>query len=112
MSSLKQMNLVVQIYNYEYSMEKEIILNLSGALFTNLTLCHNGAILVGSHTEGCISVINLKTHESEIFQEPFGPIDNIWGVEVFCSWDDPTEPKKLICPTTNGLYHCELTAQG
>ena len=112
MCSLKQMNHVVQIYNYKYEMEAEIILDLSVTLFTDLTLCRNGSFLVGSHTEGCISVINLETRECEIVQEPFGPIENIWGVEVFGEVNDLTEPQMLFCPTSSGMYQCMLTAQG
>lgn len=77
-------------------------------MFTDLSACLDQNFLVGSHTDGIISVFNLNTNTSELVREPFGQVDVIWGVIVF-DVKPPGEPQTLFIPSSNGFYLCVLT---
>jgi len=48
-------------------------------IYTDISLCYNDRFLVGSHTEGYVSVINLETLAFEVVVQPLGDIDTIWA---------------------------------
>ena len=60
MGTLTDAQCVAQIYNYNYEMQAMIPIGLEGKCFTDISLCIDDNFLVGSHTEGFISVINLE----------------------------------------------------
>ena len=61
MMSMTQPKAVVQCYSYEYDRQHEITIDLEGAMFTGLALCLDNTFMVGTHSEGRVSVINLQT---------------------------------------------------
>ena len=44
----------------DYELQAQICSNLSEKMFTDLSLCQHDNFLVGSHTEGVITVFNLE----------------------------------------------------
>ena len=70
------------------------------------------AFIVSSHTEGFFQVINLEENTvSDLASQPFGPVANTWGVEVF-NMRPEGEPQVVFIPSTNGLYQCSVTPEG
>ena len=59
MMSMTEPKAVVQCYSFEYDRQYEITLDITGAMFTGLALCLDNTFLVGTHSEGRVSVINL-----------------------------------------------------
>ena len=73
-------NGVVQTYDHSYQRLSQIVLDLMGA-FTDLALCLDETFLMGSHTTGKISVINLKTNTANIIDQPFfGSVGNVESI--------------------------------
>ncbi len=111
MGTLTDASCIVQIYNYDYELQAAIPIGLEGKCFTDISLCIDDSFLVGAHTEGFISVINLDTQDFEIVEQPIGELDNIWALELFTPRPEG-EPQSLFLPSTNGLYLCVLTPTG
>lgn len=111
MMSMTNPNCIVQIYNHQYLKLSEVVLDLSGTMFTGLSLCLDNTFLIGTHNEGKISVINLEQSTSSIIDEPFGRVENIWGVTVFNPRPEG-EPQTVFVPSTNGMFQCVVTLQG
>lgn len=86
-------------------------IELNENVFTDLSVVLNETYVIGSHRDGFFSVMNLEDQTSTIVEQPFGHVDNVWGVEVF-SMRAEGEPQILYIPTTNGLYCCMVTEQG
>lgn len=106
----------VQVYTHEhYELLAEIVCDgLSGMTnqFTDISLVLDNTFIIGSHIEGYFTVINLEENSlQEIVEQPFGQVQNIWGVEVFGTRPEG-EPQIVFIPSTNGLYQCMVTPQG
>ena len=112
MMSVTNPNSRILTYTHDYEHVNEIILDICGAMFTELSLCLDNAFIFGTHSEGKISVINVETNEVHIDDTPpFGGVENIWGACVFYPRPEG-EPQTIFVFTTNGLYQCVLTPQG
>ena len=48
----------------------------------------------------------------DIIEEPFGPVDQIWGIELIQTELQPGDPQQLFIPTTNGVFFSVLTPEG
>ena len=70
-------------------------MDLSEVIFTDLRFCINNQFLVGSHTEGVVSVINVAEGTATIVDEPFGQVDSIWTIQVIPNRADG-EPANLL----------------
>ena len=66
--SLTDASCIVQIYNYDYELQGMVSIGLENTCFTDISLCIDDNFLVGSHTEGFISVISLETQDFEIVE--------------------------------------------
>lgn len=96
----------------DYERIHEIVLDVCGVMFTGMALCLDKTFMLGTHSEGKISVTNLETHEATIVDPPpFGEVENIWGCCIFYPRPEG-EPQTVFIPTTNGLYQCVVTQQG
>ena len=75
----------VQIYSHEeYELLNEIVCEGMDKQFTDLSLVIDNTFIVGSHSEGYFTVINVEEGTvQEIMASPFGQVENTWGVEVF-----------------------------
>ena len=80
MGTLVGMNCIVQTYNYAYELQSAIQLDVIGNLFTSMSICLDDKFLIGSHTDGVLSVVNLEAHTSQTMPSIFGEVDNIWDI--------------------------------
>ena len=77
-----------------------------------MSLVIDNQFLVGSHSEGFLTVINAEECSVvDTISSPFGEVENTWGVEVLGVRPEG-EPQVIFIPTTNGLYQCSVTPQG
>ena len=111
MGTLTETECLVQVYNYEYELQACINLGIQEKMFTDISVCMDDNYLVGSHTEGIVSVISLETQEVQVIEEPFGAVDSIWGTELYEPRPEG-EPQTIYMPSTNGLYCCILSPEG
>lgn len=111
MGSLTEMSCIIQVYNLDYELQKQIVTGIQENLFTDISLCINENYLVGSHTGGTVSVICLEDDNVQVIDEPFGMVESVWAVEVFQGRPDG-EPQTIFMPSTNGMFQCILTEGG
>ena len=105
------MKFIVQSYNYAYELQMQTSIDLMGNLFTGMKICMDNKFLIGSHTDGILTVLNLETETSQTMTSIFGEVDNIWGIELLAN-PCPGEPQMLMIPTSSGMYQCILTQLG
>ena len=84
-------------------------MELSDSLFNDMSLMLGNRYIVGAHTDGIFSVINLEEQTSRIVDNPTGnEIENVWGIEAV----NMDSPQIFYTPTTNGLYELSLNEDG
>ena len=102
----------IQVYNYDYEKIKAIPIEFDENL-NNMSLLMNDRFIVGSHSQGRLSIINLEA-ESSIFVDDlandFGT-QNVWGTTVQQTRPEG-EPQKFFAYTDNGLHKFCLNEDG
>ena len=61
MGTLTDMNCIIQTYNSSYELQAQTSLDLTGNMFTGMKLCLDDKFLVGSHTDGLLSVLDVES---------------------------------------------------
>ena len=84
-------------------------MELGDTLFNDMSLMLGNKYIVGAHTDGIFSVINLEDQTVRILDNPIGnDIENVWGIEAV----EMDSPQIFYTPTTNGLYEVSLDDDG
>lgn len=104
MGSLISPNLVIQIYNYDYSLVHEVEYPLTGNGFTDFILAMDGKFLIGSHHGGTISVYDADECTVQVFDEPFGYVETIWSLEKVGNMGGEGSVEYFVAATTYGVY--------
>ena len=60
MCNMADMNCIVKIYSTEYELVNSIPMELCDSLFNDMSLMLENKFIVGAHTDGIFSVINLE----------------------------------------------------
>ena len=109
MCSMDDFNCIVKIYDFQYELQNSIRMELSDSLFNDMAFMLNDRFLIGAHTDGIFSVINIEHQTARILENPIGnDIENVWGI---CAVEMDA-PQLFYAPTTNGLYELSLNDDG
>ena len=102
----------IQVYTYNYEKIKTIPIEFNDYL-NNMSLLMNDRFIVGSHSQGRLSIINLETDSSTVLDSDAidDSIQNVWGTTILHTRPEG-EPQIFFAYTNNGLYKCCLTEEG